>query len=52
MKLIRNTDFTCPTCNSGAMSLSEKQTWSFLFGMASITIFSFTWFATGRFGVL
>jgi len=43
--------WVCATC-SGAMSSTEKQTLSFLFGMASITILSFSWFATGRFGVL
>jgi hypothetical protein len=29
----------------------EQKTLRFLFGMVSITILSFTWFATGRFGV-
>jgi hypothetical protein len=50
-KLLANdcsSDFNCPTCN-GASTL--KQTFTVLFGMASITILSFTWFATGRFGV-
>lgn len=47
-----DTAWVCATCSSGAMSLSEKQTWGFLTGMASITVLSFTWFATGRFGVL
>jgi len=43
-------EFNCPTCNAG-LSLSEQHTLKFLFGMASITILSFTYFATGRFGV-
>lgn len=51
-KLTQHTDWTCATCNSGAASLTPKNTWSFLGGMASLTILSFTWFATGRFGVL
>jgi len=38
--------FTCATCN-GAMSSIERQTLGFLFGMVTITILSFTWFATG-----
>ncbi|KAK3075845.1 hypothetical protein LTR53_000417 [Teratosphaeriaceae sp. CCFEE 6253] len=37
-------DFQCATC-SGAMSLAEKQTLGFVFGMMGITVLSFTWFA-------
>ncbi|KAE9965715.1 hypothetical protein BLS_007438 [Venturia inaequalis] len=44
--------WTCATCSSGAGNLTPKNTWSFLGGMASVTVLSFTWFATGRFGVL
>ncbi|TID25203.1 ATP-dependent 6-phosphofructokinase [Venturia nashicola] len=44
--------WVCATCNSGAGTLTPKNTWSFLGGMASVTVLSFTWFATGRFGVL
>jgi hypothetical protein len=43
-------DFTCPMCNS-ALGGSERQALGFMFGMMSLTILSFTWFATGRFGV-
>lgn len=39
----------CVTC-SGAISQSERQTFGFIFGMAAITVLSFTWFA-GSFGV-
>ena len=37
-------DFQCATC-SAAMSLSEKQTLGFMFGMAAVTVLSFSWFA-------
>jgi len=43
-------EFNCPTCSAGISSM-EKQTLGFLFAMTSITIMSFTYFATGRFGV-
>ncbi|QDS75548.1 hypothetical protein FKW77_005627 [Venturia effusa] len=49
---VNATDWTCATCNSGAGSLTPKNTWSFLGATASITVLSFTWFATGQFGVL
>jgi len=39
-------EFTCATC-SGAMSSIERQTLGFVFGMVTITILSFTWFASG-----
>ena len=42
--------YSCAVCSS-AMSSTERQTWFFLFGMAGITIASFTWFATGVFCV-
>ncbi|MCJ1383408.1 hypothetical protein MMC17_006522 [Xylographa soralifera] len=42
-------NFVCATC-SGALSNMERQTLKFLFGMGTITIMSFTWFA-GGFGV-
>jgi hypothetical protein len=32
------------------MSQAERQTWGFLIGMMTVTIFSFTWFGSG-FGV-
>lgn len=41
-------DFTCPMCNSAP---SQRQAAGLMFAMASITILSFTWFATGSFGV-
>lgn len=37
-------DWVCATCN-GAMTSVEKQTYGFLFGMAAVTVVSFTWFA-------
>lgn len=43
--------YNCATCN-GAMSSMERQTWISLLAMACITVASFTWFATGVFGVL
>ncbi|KAA6412494.1 MAG: hypothetical protein FRX48_03485 [Lasallia pustulata] len=42
-------DYICATC-SGALSDTERQTLKFLFGMGTITVLSFTWFA-GGFGV-
>jgi len=42
-------EFTCATCN-GAMSTTNRQALVFLFGMVTVTILSFTWFASG-FGV-
>lgn len=38
--------WVCATC-SGALSDMERQTLKFVFGMAAITVFSFTWFAGG-----
>jgi len=38
--------FTCATCN-GALSDTERRALGFMFGMASITVLSFTWFVTG-----
>jgi len=38
--------YLCVTC-SGALSITEKQTLSFVFGMVAITVLSFTWFANG-----
>ncbi|KAJ0118289.1 hypothetical protein J7T55_009072 [Diaporthe amygdali] len=39
--------WVCATCNSGAMSSSERQALGFLFTVAAITVASFTWFVTG-----
>lgn len=41
-------EFRCATCN-GAMSLNEKQALKILLGTCTITILSFTWFASGVF---
>jgi len=41
-------DYQCVACNS-ATSM-ERQTVGFLFGMAAVTVLSFTWFASG-FGI-
>ncbi|KAL1864804.1 hypothetical protein Plec18167_009635 [Paecilomyces lecythidis] len=38
--------YECVTCN-GAMSELERQALGFIFTMATITVFSFTWFAGG-----
>lgn len=37
-------DWTCATC-SGALSSMERQTMGFMFGMATVTVLSFGWFA-------
>ena len=42
-------DWTCATC-SGALSSMERQTLVFMFGMAVVTVLSFSWF-TGAAGV-
>jgi hypothetical protein len=42
-------EFTCATCN-GAMSRTNRQALGFLIGMVTVTVLSFTWFASG-FGV-
>jgi len=42
-------DWTCPSCNA-ALSGIERQSLGFIFGMATITILSFGWFA-GSFGL-
>ena len=36
-------EFVCATCN-GAMTAMEKHTLGFLFGMAALTVLSFSWF--------
>jgi len=42
----------CIACSPGnKVSAQEKQTWFFLFAMAGISVLSFTWFASGVFGV-
>ncbi|EEH20649.1 hypothetical protein PABG_02880 [Paracoccidioides brasiliensis Pb03] len=40
------TDSVCSTCNA-AMSDMDRQALKFMFGMAMITVLSFTWFVTG-----
>ncbi|EEH35446.1 hypothetical protein PAAG_06493 [Paracoccidioides lutzii Pb01] len=40
------TDYVCSTCNA-AMSDMDRQALKFMFGMAMITVLSFTWFVTG-----
>ncbi|KAK2784482.1 hypothetical protein FQN52_009154 [Onygenales sp. PD_12] len=40
------TDFQCATCGA-AMSTTDKQALKFVFGMATITVLSFTWFVAG-----
>lgn len=42
-------DYVCATC-SNAMSLMEKQTYSFLFSMVGVTVLTFGWF-TGAVGL-
>ncbi|KAK5097033.1 hypothetical protein LTS08_007053 [Lithohypha guttulata] len=42
-------EFKCATCSSGAISLHEKQALSILLGTCTITVLSFTWFASGVF---
>lgn len=42
--------YQCATCNA-ALSSTERMTLGFLFAMATITVLSFTWFASGS-GVL
>ncbi|OJD19027.1 hypothetical protein AJ78_00978 [Emergomyces pasteurianus Ep9510] len=39
-------EFVCAGCN-GAISDMERQALKFVFGMAAITVLSFTWFVTG-----
>lgn len=41
-------EFRCATCSS-AMSLNEKQALKVVLGTCTITILSFTWFASGFF---
>jgi len=42
-------EYVCATCNSGMASM-ERQTLTFMAGIATITVFSFTYFAHG-FGI-
>jgi len=42
-------DWNCPSCNA-ALSGIERQSLGFVFGMATITVLSFGWFA-GSFGL-
>ena len=44
-------EFKCATCASGALSDMERHALGFVFGMATITLLSFTWFVAG-FGAL
>ncbi|KAI3398463.1 hypothetical protein diail_9144 [Diaporthe ilicicola] len=39
--------WVCATCNSGALSSSERQAIGFLFTVSAITVASFTWFVCG-----
>ncbi len=39
-------DWVCAVC-SAALSDTERQALKFMFGMASITVLSFTWFVGG-----
>lgn len=41
-------EFRCATC-SGAVSLNEKQALKVILGTCTLTILSFTWFASGLF---
>ena len=46
---MRDLEFKCASC-SGALSQSDRHAISFMLGMMTITVMSFTWFA-GGFGV-
>jgi hypothetical protein len=49
-KLTVEIGFQCPTCNA-AMSIAERQTWYAIGAMATLTVLSFTWFASGIVGI-
>ncbi|KAF1814816.1 hypothetical protein P152DRAFT_455856 [Eremomyces bilateralis CBS 781.70] len=45
-------EFQCATClNSGALTAMERQTLTTMLTVAFVTMLSFTFFATGRFGI-
>ncbi|KAF2457895.1 hypothetical protein BDY21DRAFT_421204 [Lineolata rhizophorae] len=44
-------EFTCASCNS-ALSIAERQTLGVVLTMGIVTVFSFTWFASGFLGLL